>query len=88
MAAAGMARAIVPVFTSFDGDIIFALATGRTPLANPMLALPYLGAAAANCVARSIARGVYAANGGLPDGTAAYATLFGITPQRRPLPEG
>jgi L-aminopeptidase/D-esterase-like protein len=80
MAAAGMARAIVPVFTPFDGDIIFALATGKTPLANPALALPYLGAAAANCVARSIARGVYAASGSLPDRTPAYATLFGIAP--------
>jgi L-aminopeptidase/D-esterase-like protein len=77
MAAAGMARAIVPVFTPFDGDIIFALATGKTLLANPMLALPYLGAAAANCVARSIASGVYAARGGLPDGTPPYAELFG-----------
>jgi L-aminopeptidase/D-esterase-like protein len=77
MAAAGMARAIVPVFTPFDGDIVFALATGKTPLANPMLALPYLGAAAANCVARGIARGVYEASGSLPDGTPAYVTLFG-----------
>jgi L-aminopeptidase/D-esterase-like protein len=76
MAAAGMARAIVPVFTPFDGDIIFALATGKVPLANPMLALPYLGAAAANCVARSIARGVYGASGSLPDGTPSYAALF------------
>jgi L-aminopeptidase/D-esterase-like protein len=76
MAAAGMARAIVPVFTPFDGDIIFALATGKTPLANPVLALPYLGVAAANCVARSIARGVYAASGSLPDGTPAYAAHF------------
>jgi L-aminopeptidase/D-esterase-like protein len=79
MAAAGMARAILPVFTPFDGDIVFALATGKTPLANPALALPYLGAAAANCIARSIARGVYAASGSLPDGTPAYATLFGQT---------
>jgi L-aminopeptidase/D-esterase-like protein len=88
MAAAGMARAIVPVFTPFDGDIIFALATGKTQLANPMLALPYLGAAAANCVARSIARGVYTASGGLPDGTPAYTTLFGIAPHPVPLPMG
>jgi L-aminopeptidase/D-esterase-like protein len=79
MAAAGMARAIVPVFTPFDGDIIFALATGKSTLANPTLALPYLGAAAANCVARSIARAVYAASGSLPDGTQAYAELFGNT---------
>ena len=32
MAGAGMARAIFPVFSSFDGDIVFALATGKTPL--------------------------------------------------------
>ena len=32
MAGAGMARAIFPVFSSFDGDIVFSLATGKTPL--------------------------------------------------------
>ncbi len=76
MAAAGMARAIVPVFTPFDGDIVFVLATGKIPLPDPMFALPFLGAAAANCVARAIARGVYEATGSLPDGTQAYAKLF------------
>ncbi|MGO9172666.1 MAG: P1 family peptidase [Rhodomicrobium sp.] len=76
MAAAGMARAIVPAFTPFDGDIVFALATGKIPLADPMLALSFLGAAAANCVARAVARGVYEATGSLPDGTQAYAKLF------------
>lgn len=76
MAAAGMARAIVPVFTPFDGDIVFALATGKLPLENPMLALPFLGAAAANCVARAIARGIYEASATLPDGTPCYRQLF------------
>ncbi len=76
MATAGMARAIVPVFTSFDGDIVFSLATGRVPLAQPALALPFIGAAAANCIARAIARGVYEARGALPDGTPCYRDLF------------
>ncbi len=76
MASAGMARAIFPVFTPLDGDIVFALATGKKPLANAMLALPYLGAAAANCVARAIARGVFEAKGTLPDGTRSYRELF------------
>jgi L-aminopeptidase/D-esterase-like protein len=79
MAAAGMARAIVPVFTPFDGDIVFALATGKTALASPLLALPFIGAAAANCVARGIARGVYEAEGRLPDGTPSYRELFART---------
>ncbi|MBI4724433.1 MAG: P1 family peptidase [Rhodomicrobium sp.] len=79
MAAAGMARAIVPVVTPFDGDIVFALATGKVPLANAQLALPYIGAAAANCVARAIARGVFEARGSLPDGTLCYRGLFART---------
>ncbi len=76
MAAAGMARAMFPVFTPFDGDVVFALATGKVPLANPLLALPFIGAAAANCAARAIARGVYEASGTLPDGTPCYRQLF------------
>jgi L-aminopeptidase/D-esterase-like protein len=76
MAAAGMARAIFPVFTPFDGDIVFALATGKVALKNPLMALPFVGAAAANCVARAIARGVYEAKGSLPDGSPAYRELF------------
>ncbi len=76
MAAAGMARAMFPVFTPFDGDVVFALATGKVQLGNPLLALPYIGAVAANCVARAIARGVYEASGALPDGTPCYRQLF------------
>lgn len=79
MAAAGMARAIFPVFTPFDGDIVFALSTGKIRLKDAAAALPYIGAAAANCLARAIARGVYEANGPLPDGTPAYRNLFAST---------
>ncbi|MGO9483630.1 MAG: P1 family peptidase [Rhodomicrobium sp.] len=76
MAAAGMARAIFPAFTPLDGDIVFALATGKVPLETPFAALPFVGAAAANCLARAIARGVYEASGNLPDGTPCYRQLF------------
>ncbi len=76
MAGAGMARAIFPVFTPYDGDIVFAIATGKTPLADPRIALPFIGAAAANCLARAIARGVYEAEGTLPCGAPSYRNLF------------
>ena len=61
MAQTGLARAIYPVHTPLDGDVVFAVSTGRKPLADPMLGLTALGTAAANCVARAIARAVYEA---------------------------
>jgi L-aminopeptidase/D-esterase-like protein len=62
MAHTGMARAIYPVHTPLDGDVVLAASTGRRPLADPALGLTTLGAAAANCLARAIARGVYEAH--------------------------
>ena len=61
MAQDGMARAIRPIHTQLDGDIVFAAATGVHPLADPIYALAELGALAADVVARAIARGVYEA---------------------------
>ncbi len=62
MAQDGLARAIRPVHAPFDGDIVFVLATGRRPLAEPLtFNLARLGALAADCVARSVARGVFEA---------------------------
>lgn len=62
MASAGLARAIRPIFAPFDGDIVFALATAGKPTPAPRpLAIARFGAAAADCLARAIARGVYAA---------------------------
>jgi L-aminopeptidase/D-esterase-like protein len=69
MAQDGLARAIRPAHTPFDGDIVFALATGAWPLpAERAPALLRIGALAADCLARAIARGVYeaAALGALP----------------------
>lgn len=66
MAQDGLARAIRPVHTPFDGDTIFVLATGSRPLAREAelrpLALTVLGALAADCVARAIARAVWFAD--------------------------
>lgn len=62
MASAGVARAIRPVFAPFDGDVLFALSTAGKPLAEPKaLGIARIGAMAADCVARAIARGVYEA---------------------------
>ena len=45
-----------------DGDVVFALATARRPLAEPApLALARIGALAADCLARAVARAVYEA---------------------------
>jgi L-aminopeptidase/D-esterase-like protein len=62
MASAGLARAVRPVFAPFDGDVVFAIAvaTKKAPEPRP-LAVARFGALAADCLARAIARGVYAA---------------------------
>lgn len=61
MAHDGLARAIYPVHTPMDGDIVFAASTAKRPLANPVYALAELGAIAANVLARAVARAVYEA---------------------------
>lgn len=63
MAHDGFARALRPVHTPFDGDIVFALSTRTRELTGPHRAYDVLrlGHLAADCVARAIARGVYEA---------------------------
>ncbi len=58
MAHDGFARALWPSHTPYDGDIIFALATAKATAPIDMVAI---GAAGATCMARAIARAVYAA---------------------------
>lgn len=60
MAQDGLARAIRPVHTPFDGDSVFALATGDGSGVSPDR-LARVGQAAADCLARAVARGVYEA---------------------------
>jgi D-aminopeptidase len=82
MAQTGLARAIYPVHTPLDGDVVFAAATGELAFDDPVLGLARLGTAAANVLARAVARGVYEATPapGYWAGPPAYRTLF---PPRR-----
>ena len=61
MAQDGLARALRPVHTPLDGDIVFAAATCARALPDPIFGLAELGVLAADVVARAIARGVYEA---------------------------
>jgi len=60
MAQDGLARAIRPVHTPFDGDTVFALSTGAGAPVDPVV-LARLGSAAADCLARAVMRAVLAA---------------------------
>ena len=61
MADDGLARAIRPAHAPMDGDTVFAVATLRKPLGDAPYHLTEIGLAAADCLARAIARGVYEA---------------------------
>jgi L-aminopeptidase/D-esterase-like protein len=62
MAQDGLARAVRPAHAPTDGDVVFVLSTGRQPPfeVGPLL-LARIGALAADCLARAIARGVFEA---------------------------
>jgi L-aminopeptidase/D-esterase-like protein len=57
----GLALAIYPAHTPFDGDTVFAISTGTHPLADGPRGLLTLCAAASTTLARAIARAVYEA---------------------------
>jgi L-aminopeptidase/D-esterase-like protein len=62
MAQDGIARAVRPAHTPFDGDAVFAIASGELALApEPLRAaqIGRIGSAAADCMARAIARAVH-----------------------------
>jgi L-aminopeptidase/D-esterase-like protein len=61
MAQDGIARAVRPAHTPFDGDTIFALASAELPVPAEGRACQVgrIGSAAADCLARAIARAVH-----------------------------
>jgi L-aminopeptidase/D-esterase-like protein len=62
MAQDGIARAVRPAHMPFDGDLVFALASGAIELpadGGRQRAIARIGSAAADCLARAIARGVH-----------------------------
>lgn len=67
MAHDGLARALWPAHTPLDGDLVFALSTGQRKMEEPLADLVKLGAAAASCLARAIARGVFHATSAAGD---------------------
>lgn len=78
MAQDGLARAILPVHTPLDGDVVFAAATGAVRLADPVGDLARLGDAAARTLARAVAIGVFAATAlPFPDAPPAWRDRFG-----------
>ncbi|MEM9319335.1 MAG: P1 family peptidase [Pseudomonadota bacterium] len=77
MAHDGIARSVVPSHTPFDGDIVFAVSTGERVVARTDLTLIRVGHAAATCLARAIARGVFAASPAPGDAKPAWRAKFG-----------
>lgn len=62
MAQDGLARAIRPVHAPVDGDVVFALSGRAQAVEEPRpISLSVLGAIAADCLTRAVARGVHAA---------------------------
>jgi L-aminopeptidase/D-esterase-like protein len=62
MAQDGIARAIRPAHTPFDGDTVFALAGAELALDENLLRAAHIariGSAAADCLARAVARAVH-----------------------------
>ncbi len=67
MAHDGIARAVRPAHTAFDGDIVFAVASAEQKIAGDSPSARHgmvarIGAAAADCLTRAIARAVFEAN--------------------------
>lgn len=73
----GMARALVPSHTPLDGDLVFSVAAGSKPLADPLSDPFQLGHAAATCLARAIARAVYLARSEASDLQPSWQSRFG-----------
>lgn len=72
----GMARALVPSHTPMDGDLVFGVSTNATPIEDPLADPILLGHAAATCLARAIARGVYAASQSDGDLLPSYSATY------------
>jgi L-aminopeptidase/D-esterase-like protein len=78
MAQSGLSRAIHPVHTPLDGDLVFAAATGQKPLPDPVFSLSELGTLAAHVLARAVGRGIYEATAlPFPDAVPSWRDRFG-----------
>ena len=73
----GMARAIVPSHTPVDGDLVFSVSTSERVLIGEGTDAMLLGHAAAVCLSRAIARGVYHATSMVGDTLPCWYSLYG-----------
>ncbi|MEM9709026.1 MAG: P1 family peptidase [Pseudomonadota bacterium] len=73
----GMARAIYPSHTPYDGDLVFAASIGTRPMLNPSIDPLLIGHAASVCLSRAIARGVYLAEPSENDTMPTWTARFG-----------
>ena len=71
----GIARAIVPSHTPYDGDLVFSVSAGTRSATPDELVL--LGHFAANCLARAIARAVFHATSEPGDTKPSWQEKFG-----------
>jgi len=79
MAQDGLARAIYPVHSPLDGDVVFAAATGLKALSDPLVGLTALGTLAANVLARATARAIYEATAlPFPGALPSWKDKFGL----------
>lgn len=72
----GMARALVPSHTLLDGDLVFATSTGLREMQDPLADSFQIGHAAAVCLSRAIARGVFLAGSQPGDLQPSWASRF------------
>ncbi len=71
----GIARAVIPSHTPFDGDLIFAISTNKKNLSDPVFDTLKIGHAAAQCLTRSIARAVFFASSHASDLVPAWSKI-------------
>lgn len=76
----GIALSVFPAHTLFDGDTVFALATGERPLPRRPESLVSLAAAAAAAMARAVTLAVYAATPAAGDAKPAWRERHGRGP--------
>ena len=79
MAHDGLAMAIRPAHTMYDGDVVFALSTGKAP---PIPDVTPIGAAAARALSSAILKAVIKASG--LGGVPSVSELEGTTSKRVP----
>jgi len=77
----GITRGASPSHSPVDGDLVFALATGRVLLRDPVLDAIHIGHAAAVCLARAMARAIYLATPAPGDLMPTWQQLYGSAPR-------